>query len=390
MNKMYFAQSAHSDAGAAGEELAQRLRQQLGEQKVPAILVFASSRYDYGQLLARLMNGLPAEHLIGCSSAGEFVGSSSEQGSCCAVAWTSDEATFSSAVATGLSREPRAAAHRVSESLRGMAPEGSSHVFRTGLVFCDALAGNTEEFIEELTRITAGQYQLVGGGAGDDAQFSRTHVFYRGEACTDAVVLLEVLSDRPLGIGVSHGWKPTGDGFRVTDADGMKLVSLNAEPAVQAFRRHAEETGQTLDVGEPIPFFLHNVLGIKTPLGWKLRVPLSFNEDGSVNCASEIPRGSTVSFMKTSLESSAEAAEHAINQAREQLGGDRPGAALFFDCVATRLRMGSGFGLELEAIREALGGAAFAGYNTYGQIARAEGQFGGFHNCTAVVCLIPE
>jgi len=33
--------------------------------------------------------------------------------------------------------------------------------------------------------------------------------------------------------------------------------------------------------------------------------------------------------------------------------------------------------------------AGFVGCNTYGQIARAEGQFGGFHNCTAVVCVLP-
>ena len=27
---------------------------------------------------------------------------------------------------------------------------------------------------------------------------------------------------------------------------------------------------------------------------------------------------------------------------------------------------------------------------SYGQIARADGQFSGFHNCTAVVCVLPE
>lgn len=37
------------------------------------------------------------------------------------------------------------------------------------------------------------------------------------------------------------------------------------------------ETGQTLDLGTPLPFFLHNVLGIHTALG---RVPLAVNADG--------------------------------------------------------------------------------------------------------------
>jgi hypothetical protein len=53
------------------------------------------------------------------------------------------------------------------------------------------------------------------------------------------------------------------------------------------------------------------------------------------------------------------------------------------------LRLGKEFGAELKAVENVLGTARFAGCNTYGQVARAEGQFGGFHNCTAVVCVIP-
>jgi hypothetical protein len=60
-----------------------------------------------------------------------------------------------------------------------------------------------------------------------------------------------------------------------------------------------------------------------------------------------------------------------------------------FDCVATRLRLGKAFENELKACAQLLHPASFIGCNTYGQIARAEGQFGGFHNCTAVVCVFP-
>jgi len=72
------------------------------------------------------------------------------------------------------------------------------------------------------------------------------------------------------------------------------------------------------------------------------------------------------------------------------LQGRTPKLALFFDCVATRLRMGAEFGFELGALKNALQGAAYAGCNTYGQIALADNQFSGFHNCTAVVCVFPE
>jgi hypothetical protein len=64
--------------------------------------------------------------------------------------------------------------------------------------------------------------------------------------------------------------------------------------------------------------------------------------------------------------------------------------AFLFDCVATRLRLGQEFGVELAAVQNELGGVQFAGFNTYGQIAQCEGQFNGFHNCTAVVCVLPR
>nr|MBA2743182.1 FIST C-terminal domain-containing protein [Chthoniobacterales bacterium] len=84
-----------------------------------------------------------------------------------------------------------------------------------------------------------------------------------------------------------------------------------------------------------------------------------------------------------------EAAANATRAAVDQLNGHEPGVALFFDCVATRLRMGREFGNELDALKEVLGETQFAGCNTYGQVARTTGQFNGFHNCTAVVCVLP-
>jgi hypothetical protein len=138
-----------------------------------------------------------------------------------------------------------------------------------------------------------------------------------------------------------------------------------------------------------LPFFLHNILGIETPSGHRLRVPLAIDGDGAVTCAAEIPSGAKVFIMKTSSTSATEAAAEAARTAMRVLGG-RASAALFFDCVATRLRMGEVFGSELEAVQKALGSSHLVGCNTYGQIARADGQFGGFHNCTAVVLAFPQ
>jgi len=137
-------------------------------------------------------------------------------------------------------------------------------------------------------------------------------------------------------------------------------------------------------------FFLHNIIGIEIAGDHKLRVPLAVLPDGSIAMASDVPNGVYVSFMATDNSCSQEAAMLAAKNAIEQLGDHKPNVALFFDCVATRLRMGKTFDFELNQVKETLNGVNYAGCNTYGQVARVNGQFSGFQNCTAVVCVIPE
>lgn len=385
---------AHTRArdGAAGVELGSRIASTLAGDHPDALIVFASPQHDLPELLSALIAACNPRILVGCSSAGEFITGASGAESASAVAFRAPEMMFGAVLSRGLHDDHEAAAAEMAGAFRGLT--SADFRFRTALVLTDALAGLADEFVEALTMRTAGMYQFVGGGAGDDARFSRTHVFYATdeagvEIATDAAVALEILSNKPLGVGVRHGWQPAGKGMRVTESQGTRLVSLNAIAATEVVAEYAETTGQTFDVGDPLPFFLHNVIGIETGTGHKLRVPLVAHADGSISCAAEVPEGATVYFMRASVASAAEAAGDAARDAVRQLGEHTPQVALFFDCVATRLRMGAEFGVELESLQSALGGADFAGFNTYGQIARAEGQFSGFHNCTAVVCVLP-
>jgi hypothetical protein len=376
---------ASADAGAA---LGEQLRASLRGEVPDAVVLFASSRYDYRPLLEALTEHCGPKALVGCSSAGEFTSRRLGEGAASAVALRSDEMQFSAVAASGLSTGHVAAAKRLVSGFQGRSL--GSYRSRAALVLVDALAGHADALVEQLTVLTSGRYQFFGGGAGDDARFQRTHVFCGTEAMSDAVVALEILSNKPLGVGVRHGWRPASAPLRVTEAEGMRLVSLDGAPAVEAFREHAALTGQAFDERDPIPFFLHNVIGIATGEGYRLRVPLALEEDGAIVCAAEVPAGATVCLMGTTGTSAAEAAAQAARAACEQLGEHRPKLAFVFDCVATRLRLGREFGAELDAVRSVIDPASYVGFNTYGQIARSRGQFGGFHNCTAVACVLPE
>lgn len=388
MTQVAVAQTTIAESDEAGALISAVLLRDLEGEAPDAVVLFASPRHDFNVLLESVQRHCGPSILLGCSSAGEFTTGMQAEGSVSALAFRSDSMAFSAAIARNLAADPAQAAATLVASFHEL--QDNRYPYRYALILADALAGYTDQLIEQLTLLTGGTYQFFGGGAGDDARFQQTHVFLGTEAVSDAVVALEIRSSKPFGIGVRHGWRPAGETMRVTEAEGVQVRSLNAIPTVDVMEDHAERTGQTFDRSAPIPFFLHNVIGIKSGDQYKLRVPLGVQQDGSLVCASDTPEGALARIMGTDAPSAGIAASAAVADALHQLNGAEPKAALFFDCVATRLRIGEEFGKELEAVQRVLGDAPLVGCNTYGQIARSDGQFSGFHNCTAVVCVIPE
>ena len=375
---------------AAGEHLAAQIREQMPNGVPDAVILFASPQNDYQSLLAGLAERCGARAMVGCSSAGEFTTETSGTGLTSAIALRAADMRFTATMGRGLSTDRESAVQEIVADFTGN--ETTEYRYRTALLLVDALAGHAEDFVDQLNLETGGMYQFFGGGAGDDARFKKTHVFLGTESHTDAAVALEILSNKPFGIGARHGWQPSGDPLRVTETADACVLSFNVAPAVEAFEDHAAATSQNFDRSDPLPFFLHNIVGVQTEDGHKLRVPLGVAEDGGIQCAAEVPSGTVAHIMSTQASSASDAAASATRDAVRQVtaSGHAPKAALFFDCVATRLRLGKEFGLELDAVAKALGDAPFAGFNSHGQIVRAEGQFSGFHNCTAVICVIPD
>jgi hypothetical protein len=374
------------DARKAGRQLATEITRRL-EREPQAIMVFVAPSYDHAVLLDELAICCPSALIVGASSAGEFMNHERGEGLACALGLAGDDVRFGVGVARDVAADVATAARQITSSFVGLTDYTFPH--RSALVMTDALAGHADLLVDELTLATAGQYQFFGGGAGDNAQFQRTSVFMGREVLNGAAVALEILTEKPIGVGVRHGWTPASSPLRVTEAEGMRLVSLNGLPAAEVFEAHAAATGHALNRDAPIPFFLHNILGIQAGESHRLRVPLAILPDGSVLCAAEVPEGAVVYIMRASAASAVEAAQEATRAALAGLGGLQPQAALFFDCVATRLRMGDEFSDEVAAVRQQLAGADLVGCNTHGQIARGEGQFDGFHNCTAVVVVVP-
>lgn len=388
MSSESVAYTQEPESESAGADLAEQIQAGLGEASAGAIVVFASPRYDYAALLRTLADACAPAALVGASSSGELTGDRNGSGGACALALQAVEVRFSAGLGRGLRDDPEAAARSIVSSFQGL--HGHEFPYRTALVMTDVLAGDPDDLVDRLARLTAGTYQFFGGGAGDDARFQRTHVFFGTEPVTDAAVALEMLSQKPVGLGVAHGWEPLGPKLRVTEVRGSTLVSLNGVPAIESFEAHADAIGARLDRAHPLPFFIHNVLGIVDGSSHRLRVPIALERDGSVTCAAPIPPHAVVRMMVAAPGSAERAAELAARTALSALDGERPRAAVLFDCASTRLRLGDLFGLEVAAVERVLSGVPLMGCNSHGQIARAEGRPSGFHNCTAVVFVLPR
>ncbi len=388
MTKSAIAFSNETETNSAVQELTSQIYQKMNDFMPDVIILFASPAYDFNSVLKGVKKAFENTLLVGGSSAGEFTSSNLGNDSISAVAIYSDEMKFSIGIAKGIQHSREQVADQLVNSFKGLSDY--TYRYHTALVFADALSGYTDELVELLTEKTTGLYQFFGGGAGDNANFQNTFVFYNDSAEKDAAVVLEILSNKPLGVGISHGWKPRSEKMKVTETDGLRLVSLNAIPAAEVIETYAKNTNQTFDPANPISFFLNNVLGFEVNGSYKLRCPLAILEDGSVLLASDIPLGTNVCFMTSDVNSAKEAAVLATKSALTQLDNHTPNVALFFDCIATRLRLGNEFHFELDKVQEILQDTQYMGCNTYGQVARVKGQFSGFQNCNAVVCIIPD
>src|SRR5438552_6911777 len=127
-------------------------------------------------------------------------------GLACAIALSSNEMSFAVGLGRGLSEDDSTSIDELASTLCHASLW--KYPYHTMLLLVDALGGYVESTVRKLTLLTGSIYEIFGGGASDNAQFSYTPVFYDTEVVTDAFVALAIHSYKPLGIGVQHGWRP--------------------------------------------------------------------------------------------------------------------------------------------------------------------------------------
>jgi hypothetical protein len=105
----------------------------------------------------------------------------------------------------------------------------------------------------------------------------------------------------------------------------------------------------------------------------------------SLSCTAQVPQGSLVWLMEGDAGAVLEATDAAGHAAIAALGDEPPLGLRAFDCVARRSALGDrGIEQEIGRIADVAGEAPFAGFYSYGEIARTRGMRS-LYNYTLVV-----
>ncbi|GAA4263246.1 FIST N-terminal domain-containing protein [Dactylosporangium darangshiense] len=348
------------------------------------LLVFAGIGHDPYRIADALRAAAPGVPVLGCSTHGEINPGGPYDGSVVVTALGGSGFSVSTTAVPEISGRQRDAG---AEAAR-CAADVADRPHRVLLLLTDGLARDQEMVIRGVYGVLGASVPLFGGAAGDGWRMSGTFQLHGTDVFTNGVVAACIGSDAPIAIGIDHGWRPAGEPLVVTRSGDGRVQELDDEPALDAYldRLGAPEEVYRDDVALR-HYVLSRPLGVQRRSGIEIRnMSTAVDVDGrTIGGGGNLSLGALAFAMEGDEESVVTASGRACRSAIEQLEGCTPVGLLTLSCAACRAVLGDdGVLKEGARIAEEAGAIPYAGFYTYGEIARTRG-INGFHNQTMVV-----
>lgn len=373
--------SESADSRLAGEQAA-RAAHQDGDGKL--VLVFVSITHDAAQVLAGVRAVFGDVPSVGCSTHGEISPGGPTDGNVVVAALGGPGFVVTTAAAGNVSGRQREVGAELAEAV----VQETDLPYTAMLILTDGLTRDQEDILRGVYSVVGASVPLFGGAAGDGWRFQGTHQLHGDDVLSDGVVIASISSDAPIAVSVKHGWRKIGEPVVVTGSADGRVYTLDDKPAMDVYldRLGAPPEAYT-DADAFSQFALSRPLGFLRRSGEVVR-NLSTEVDlagRSLGGGGQIPSGTLAWLMEGDEPSILEATTEACRDAIDTLAGAPLLGMLTFSCAALRAVLGDdGIGRENERLAKMADGAPFAGFYTYGEIARTRG-IDGFHNQTLVV-----
>ncbi len=248
-----------------------------------------------------------------------------------------------------------------------------------------------DNIIKGIVEKTGVQFPIVGGKAGDAAQF-KGKVFTNEDSSDNALICLIVDQDKVALKGMAaSGWKPAGTEKKITRSTGPWIHTIDDQPAFDVVKKFLgddiiddEKKGGVVKLNLIYPLQLHRRNG--SPL--MLPILFANTEDNSVMLAEEVPEGSLFRF---SMPPDFDVIETVIKGASELKENEMPeaDALIVFSCIGRLASLGPMSSTEVEGLAETWN-SPMIGFFSLGEFGRVANGNPEFHGTTVSWAALKE
>lgn len=257
-------------------------------------------------------------------------------------------------------------------------------------VVSDGSFVNGSGLIEGLEQVEGFKATITGGLCGDGARFEKTLTSHNQNPKQGEVVAIGLYGET-LEVSYANygGWTTFGPERSITRSEGNVLFEIDGQPALDLYKTYLGEKASELPQAALLyPLSVQSAEG-EEPL---VRTILNIGEEkNSMILAGDVPQGSRVQLMMSTMDDIAEGASNAAEYAmRDRI--NEPELALLVSCIGRKLVLAQRTEEEIEEVKDVIGNkAAIAGFYSYGETAPFAGRNAcQLHNQTMTLTLLSE
>ena len=325
------------------------------------VLIFASPDISLiTKPIDELINIFPNSKFMGCSTAGEIIGDtiSNDRFVVQIIKFEKSRLNLVNAKISDSSKSQNIG----KELIEKLDKEELKYIFVLGT----SLHINGSQFTEDISDMDLKDIVITGGFAGDDQLFEKTWVLIDKKPSYDFVSALGVYGEELyIGYGAKDGCNQLGIRREVTHSCGNILYTLDNQSALELYKYYLGKRANGLPgtgLLFPLGVYIDNKIKIRTIIG------INEKEDYLI-FTGDIPKGSTVTLLKSNLDSLIQSAKDAIKHIKLDNKISNPLLCISVSCIGRKVILGQRIEDEIEAIMDELPkGTEQIGFYSYGEI----------------------
>jgi len=325
------------------------------------VLIFASPDISLiTKPIDELINIFPNSKFMGCSTAGEIIGDtiSNDRFVVQIIKFEKSRLNLVNAKISDSSKSQNIG----KELIEKLDKEELKYIFVLGT----SLHINGSQFTEDISDMDLKDIVITGGFAGDDQLFEKTWVLIDKKPSYAFVSALGVYGEELyIGYGAKDGCNQLGIRREVTHSCGNILYTLDNQSALELYKYYLGKRANGLPgtgLIFPLGVYIDNKIKIRTIIG------INEKEDYLI-FTGDIPKGSTVTLLKSNLDSLIQSAKDAIKHIKLDNKISNPLLCISVSCIGRKVILGQRIEDEIEAIMDELPkGTEQIGFYSYGEI----------------------